>query len=245
MNDDRFRMTRINFHIKFPDTGEHKSGIVDVPGRYTDADFQEKAQKAIQSLNPGSAFLGMAPTFGHVHYIAGDLLEQNSDLIIAHQANCHMKMYSGIAGQLRRKYPFAVDADINFPLSSQDRFGKCSCGFGQGTNGSYKYVYNLYGQFEPGTDTQKTDYKQLKSALNMMMEHLHMRGIDDSFSHIGVPYKLGCGLAGGHWPKVEEILQEVAAEHQRDIYVYVLPDFVQEVFQEGESEITLPRWSKY
>jgi O-acetyl-ADP-ribose deacetylase (regulator of RNase III) len=149
-------------------------------------------------------------------------------------------MYSGIAGAIRTIYPFAVQADIDFPLSAKARFGCCSCAEGIGTNGLVKRVYNVYGQFAPGTHKRMTEYEKLKEGLEMMMEHMDSLGWPDAAA-VGVPYKIGCGLAGGDWEEVESILREMAHEYLRDIYIYVLPAYAAEVFEHGETLITLPR----
>lgn len=237
----RFRSTTINFQVRLPPDGAFKNDKLNVAGRFDDPDFRDNARKAIEVLYPGSALQGMAPTYGYLHYVVGDLLNQEENKIIAHQANCLMAMYSGIARSISNIYPDAKQADIDFTLSAEERFGKCSSVTTTGTNGLLKMVYNLYGQFEPGVDSRKTSYEALRTALVAMMEHLHEKGIDDSYSGIGVPYKLGCGLAGGHWPTVESILQKVAAKYDRDIYVYVLPQFASEVFEDGEQKLTLNR----
>ena len=39
---------------------------------------------------------------------------------------------------------------------------------------------------------------------------------------IGIPYKIGCGLAGGDWGEVEKMLQKLSDEHKQDIYLYKL-----------------------
>jgi O-acetyl-ADP-ribose deacetylase (regulator of RNase III) len=240
------KTTRINFHVTFPKKpgekkGNSKNDKIDVPGNIDDKDFSDKARALIKERYPEGMCVGMAPTFGHAHYRVGDLLNQDDIVVIAHQANCLKAMYSGIAGAIREVYPFAVQADIDFPLSAKARFGWASCGTGFGSNGLQKRIYNLYGQFAPGTDRRMTDYNKLQQALETMMHHLDDIGIPDEVA-VGVPYKIGCGLAGGDWKVVVGILRAVANEYCRDIYIYVLPQYAGEVFENGETETVLPRW---
>lgn len=152
-----------------------------------------------------------------IHYVVGDLLQSDCE-VIAHQANCFSKMYSGIAGQIRKIYPDAVKADEEFPFKPALRLGGCSFCDTVGTNGLHKRVYNLYGQYSMGTDKQHTDYKALESALDTMMIHLEKSGMSNV--KIGVPWRMGCGLGGGDWNVVEEILKRVSERHRRDIYIY-------------------------
>jgi O-acetyl-ADP-ribose deacetylase (regulator of RNase III) len=233
-------ITELTDELKGEVKRKHRNDQVDVPARFDDKDFSEKAQAAIREKYPIGMLQGFAPTFGNTHYIVGDLLQQDDHKIIVHQANCQKAMYSGIAGAIRKIYPFAVQADIDFPLSADDRFGHCSGAFGVGKNGLVKRIYNLYGQFAPGTHKRMTDYVKLRSALMEMMDHLDDIGVKNEEA-VGVPYKIGCGLAGGDWETVETILRDVAHRYLRDIYIYVLPEYAHEVFEEGETMITLPR----
>lgn len=235
--------TRINFQVMLPDGGQEpkcKNDQVDVPGHYDEDEFSERARALIKVRYPEGQFMGMSPTFGNTYYIKGDLLQQNDQMIIAHQANCLKAMYSGIAGSIRKIYYEAVEADQNFPLSAKARFGHCSSCNTEGTNGVVKRIYNLYGQFAPGTDRRMTDYDKLRSAFEEMMEHLDDISIPDKES-VGVPFKIGCGLAGGAWRVVETIIREVANKYLRDVYIYVLPEFAGEIFETNETQYKLPR----
>jgi hypothetical protein len=37
---------------------------------------------------------------------------------------------------------------------------------------------------------------------------------------IGLPYLIGCGLAGGDWHIVEELILNVSYQYSHDIYLY-------------------------
>jgi len=43
-----------------------------------------------------------------------------------------------------------------------------------------------------------------------------------NLSKVGVPYKMGCGLAGGDWDIVLKILNRQSEKHDVDIYIYKL-----------------------
>ena len=80
-------------------------------------------------------------------------------------------------------------------------------------------IVNLYGQFHYGRGKQ-TNYKMLEKAINDFIEFAKENKIN--MDKIGVPYKMGCGLAGGDWAIVEKILFEQSEKHNLNIYIYQL-----------------------
>ncbi len=161
-----------------------------------------------------------------IKYEIGDLLEGDCD-IIAHQANCFKIMGGGIARAIKAIYPAAYDADVKFTFSPDQRLGMTSYTKTTGVNGLEKTIFNLYGQYDLGTDERHTDYKALTSALESMMETINV--VSSPEAKIGVPYKMGCDLAGGDWNVVSEILDRVSGKFGRTIHVIVLPFLAEEV----------------
>ncbi|WAB24977.1 Appr-1-p processing protein [Lysinibacillus phage vB_LfM_LysYB1] len=161
-----------------------------------------------------------------IKYEIGDLLEGDCD-IIAHQANCFKTMGGGIARVIKAVYPEAYEADLNFNFSPESRLGMASHAVTKGTNGLEKTIFNLYGQYQLGTDKRQTNYDALSSALESMMETINVISSPDS--KIGVPYKMGCDLAGGDWNVVSEILDRVSGKFGKTIHVIVLPHLAKEV----------------
>ncbi len=70
-------------------------------------------------------------------------------------------------------------------------------------------IYNHYNK-------TPIDYQALERCLNVVRS---MCDPEDTTIHMP---RIGCGLAGGKWDRVEEILQRVLPEV--DMYVYDLPD---------------------
>lgn len=148
--------------------------------------------------------------------VQGDLLASDCD-VIAHQANCFSSMEAGIALQIKKKYPQAYEADRDFPFPPEERLGKISVA----KAGPRRYVVNLYGQYRYDGPGPKTDYAALESALGEMFRYQYA-GIDQP--KFGVPYGIGCGLAGGDWAIVSEILERVSDQFDQTIYAYKLTD---------------------
>lgn len=147
----------------------------------------------------------------------------NSDCtVILHQANCFATMGSGIAQQVKRDYPAAFEADVNFPVpvGNRERLGHYSYGWGDNNS---RVIFNLYGQHRYGRDKKYTEENMLEFALRGALQKLsENRDRSDFRIKIGVPMFIGCGLAGGDWNVVSEILQRVADEYNFDLNLYRL-----------------------
>ncbi|PTX59097.1 O-acetyl-ADP-ribose deacetylase (regulator of RNase III) [Melghirimyces profundicolus] len=147
----------------------------------------------------------------------GNLLESDCT-VIAHQCNCFATMGAGIASQIARRYPEALEADKNFdiPAGDRNRLGKVSYAHSDG-----RLIFNLYGQFHYGSGTRETDYDALQRALDSMFIELY-RHEDPSCYKVGLPYGIGCGLAGGSWETVEAIILESTEKFDHDVHLYKL-----------------------
>lgn len=160
-----------------------------------------------------------------IKIVNGDLLQSNLPLI-AHQTNCLGVMGAGIAKAIKNKwnsvYTQYVDICKNFKYS-KDLLGKCQiCVTGEFP---IKFVANLFGEYSftesvAPFENRHTDYNALKKAL------LNLKAFceDEEVTEVGIPYKLGCGLAGGDWDGVVySMLQELFANDSTiTLYIYKL-----------------------
>lgn len=137
----------------------------------------------------------------------GDLLESGAQVIF-HGCNCFCIMKRGIAPQIANKYPKAWKADQNTVKGSKTKLGKCTWAWDGST-----MVFNLYTQYRPGPDLS---YWALEMALNEMKLILY----DLPDDHVIAGPRIGCGLAGGDWNRVEAIINLVFPK--RDIHIYTL-----------------------
>lgn len=152
-----------------------------------------------------------------LHHNEGDLLKSDCTTIL-HQANCHSTMGAGVAKSIAKIYPEAELVDSNSDYSPEDKFGK----FTYAVTESGVTVANLYGQYNTGIGLQ-TDYKMMNSALNYFLYSAKAGlGNNVNLNKVGVPYGMGCGLAGGDWEIVKDMLERASLKHQVDIYVYKL-----------------------
>ena len=144
-------------------------------------------------------------------YVKGNLLKSDCD-VIAHGCNCFCTMGSGIARQIRQKYPGAYQADLETINGDLKKLGAFSLFKSEDFD-----IYNLYTQYKYGSDKVHLVYAALELSLITMKYHLQWEYENYSELKIGFP-KIGCGLAGGDWEKVSKIIENVFSDI--DVYVY-------------------------
>ena len=133
-----------------------------------------------------------------IEYRNGDIFEQSDLGLIIHQANCMGVFGAGVAKTIKEKYPEAYMADQICTLTPAKKLGYF-------TYAEYidKTIVNMYSQLGFGSGKCYTDYIAMRDAL------IHIR---NKFGYIpthAVPYKIGCGLAGGDWDVVLGTLYRV------------------------------------
>lgn len=137
-----------------------------------------------------------------IKYIQGDLLEAPQKVIV-HQCNCQGVMGSGVAFQIRRKYPSVYN--VYMKGLSHSKLGDFIPAKVDG-----KIFINLLGQdhFLP-RGVCHTDYAAVRKALESLKDYC-----DDD---LAMP-KIGCGLGGGDWKIMSALIEEIFTD--RDVYVY-------------------------
>lgn len=143
----------------------------------------------------------------------GDLLDANMD-IIAHQVNCKGAMGAGIAKQIHAKYPKVAREYKGFLNKTPDSeiLGQCQI---VSVNDGNKWVANLFGQYGYGRDRRHTNYEVLEIAMTKLKDYAKERNLT-----VGLPYGIGCGLAGGDWEIVRGIIERVFADYE--VYIVKL-----------------------
>lgn len=145
---------------------------------------------------------------------------------MVHGCNCLHAMGSGIAGQLARRYPVVPAADIdNSTFGDMTKLGYFTeaCVHSVVDDSVYFNAFNLYTQRAPTyTGEDVFDYESFPQGLERIKADLRMfSGEADEYEtfpyKLGFP-KIGAGLAGGDWPRIEAMIRE-AFEAARDIEV--------------------------
>lgn len=124
--------------------------------------------------------------------------------VIGHQTNLKGVMGGGLALQIRKKFPIAYGAYS--ALISKQKLGDCQIimvSRDNGTPSQNLYIANLFGQDGFGSGEVDTDYDALRAALKKLNDWATQNVVE-----VYLPYGLGCGLAGGDWRIVSEIIEE-------------------------------------
>ena len=156
----------------------------------------------------------------------GDIFEQDWT-VLAHGCNCFNTMGAGVARQVKLHFPeaFAVDQQANRHATAR-KYGSTFDLLGTFSMVAFdedapperrgKRVYNLYTQYNYGLDRSHIDYFSLEKAMKKMRWDLrHDRVYREA--KIAMP-KIGCGLAGGEWRIVREIIGSVFYDQDARIY---------------------------
>lgn len=120
--------------------------------------------------------------------------------LIAHQANCRGSMGKGLALQIKNTYPsvyheYRRDYFRKKLVLGEITYTKIFEGL---------YIVNLMGQDHYRGKPPLTNYGALTfclGKLGMLSESLRLP--------VYVPYNLGCGLAGGDWEVVSELIEKI------------------------------------
>ena len=136
-----------------------------------------------------------------IRYVDGDLLklaDENNFDVIAHGCNCFCVMGSGIAPQIKAKYPEAYAVDCETTAGDVKKLGTITY-----TKNTTPIVVNIYSQYDTKGRRQgkmDLDYDALRSGIKAMKEKF-------SGKRFGLP-QIGAGLAGGDWTIIEKIIEE-------------------------------------
>ena len=146
-----------------------------------------------------------------IKYIKGNLLDAPQNLIV-HGVNCAGGFGRGVAGALKLKYPSVADFYYDKHNTEGWKLGE----FQLVALDDGRIVVNLATQQKYGNDGKL--YFNYEAAQRGLVE-LFKFAAHHQYS-VAMP-KLGCGLGGAEWSKVEAIIKKLAGK-SLDVYVYEL-----------------------
>lgn len=161
-----------------------------------------------------------------IKVINGDLLKSDAK-IICHQVNCQGVMGSGLAKQIRAKYPHVYTKYkelCNEVKNSKDLLGIAQTissspeGLGDGSIFDvFPTIVNVFGQNYYGSNGVYTDYNALEVAFKKIAV---MPFVKNNWYNatIAMPFNIGCGLAGGSWDIVYNMLQKEFEHTNLELY---------------------------
>jgi O-acetyl-ADP-ribose deacetylase (regulator of RNase III) len=149
--------------------------------------------------------------------IVGNLItlaEEGRFDVIIQGANCFHIMGAGLAVQLKRKYPAVLQADREqTERGDRSKLGTYTTAQAYcSKTGRYFTVINAYTQYNYGNDGKKyVDYSAIKKVFTSLAPNLiGMR--------VGYP-RIGCGLAGGEWRLVKDIIDTAFEKIDHELVV--------------------------
>lgn len=139
-----------------------------------------------------------------IKIIQGDLLHVERG-VIGHQVNCRGAMNSGVAKQIREKYPtaFTEYKELVDEYTQGEDLRKDLLGRVNGVLvGEQLYIANMFGQFNYGYDGAKyTNEEALFNCFKTIRKVAE--GVD---LPVYLPYGIGCYRGGADWKLVEDYL---------------------------------------
>lgn len=147
----------------------------------------------------------------------GDLVK-GSYPIFCQQVNCQGAMNSGIAKQIRIKYPEVYETYHWYCGRYDDSEAILGTVLNVRTNDG-RICVNMFSQNKYGYDgKQYTDKTAFKQCLEFIKTSL------PDAETIAFPYKIGCGLGGGNWEEIESLIKEFAEQTGKNIIVVRLKE---------------------
>ena len=155
-----------------------------------------------------------------IYWKKGNLLESDCDYI-CQQVNCMGKMNSGIAKQIREKWPVvyqnymekynilngvsgALLGDIQI-VGLWDDYNETKF---------HQSVINMYSQLNYGYDGRRyTSYDAFWNCVNLIKQSV------PTDKKIGFPCNIGSGLGGANWNVILTMIDTVLADYTVEIYV--------------------------
>jgi O-acetyl-ADP-ribose deacetylase (regulator of RNase III) len=147
-----------------------------------------------------------------IKYVKGDLFESGAD-IIAHGCNCVGGFGSGVAGQIAKRYPRVRNAYLERHEELGWELGDVQFVYAELGKGLYIANCATQKEYYP-RDRVHADYDAIRTAMTRVKQWAKGQG-----KSVAIP-KIGAGLAGGDWNRIEAILKEVFDDY--DVTVYTL-----------------------
>lgn len=125
--------------------------------------------------------------------------------VIVQQVNCRGVMGAGLAKQIRQAYPQVYNS---YKKACSMYTPEQLLGMVQLIKISDELtICNFFAQLNYGKSKVQTNYAAFELALNKLALKM---GYD---MPIYIPYKIGCGLAGGDWEVIKELIDVTLCNH--------------------------------
>ncbi len=143
-----------------------------------------------------------------IEHIKCDIFESGAD-VICHQVNCQGAMNSGVAKQVREKYPKVYEAYKKVCSSGERLLGRTQIIPVNDT----QTIVNLFAQDNFGYDKQcYTDYSALSNCLKQVYTYCPNKTI-------AFPYLMSCARGGGDWNIVYKMIEDIFSDYNGNILI--------------------------
>ena len=124
-------------------------------------------------------------------YKTGNLLDAQTT-VIGHQVNCQGVMGSGVAKQIRDKWPLIFS---NYQVKCQSPISPLGDVLIVKVSDN-QYIANIFGQYNYGTNGERyTSY----DALDIAFSRLKYTMVENNFKSLAIPYKMSSDRGGADW----------------------------------------------
>ena len=131
-------------------------------------------------------------------YKTGNLLDAQTT-VIGHQVNCQGVMGSGVAKQIRDKWPLIFS---NYQVKCQSPISPLGDVLIVKVSDN-QYIANIFGQYNYGTNGERyTSY----DALDIAFSRLKYTMVENNFKSLAIPYKMSSDRGGADWDVVLALL---------------------------------------
>ena len=151
-----------------------------------------------------------------IYYENGDIVNDDYPFF-CQQVNCKGVMGSGLAKQIRDKYPYVYTEYRELVDRHKNLLGHIQLVHMTGVN--QRICINMFSQDGYGRDKQYTDYDAFRNCLDVIANELMSYSPNGHYHTIAFPYKIGCGLAGGDWNIIKKMLEEFSEKVEQKVVV--------------------------
>ena len=153
-----------------------------------------------------------------IEIVDGDLFDKQNKLdVIAHQVNCQGAMGKGIALQFRNNFPrsaraYQIQVEDIRRLFGRTRMGEYLLGYNLIKEENDILTCSMFAQEYYGYQGCYTDYRAFARCCRELVMYLEGEDFNKVW-RLGMPYNIGCGMAGGSWNRIYHILNEVFGQN--------------------------------
>lgn len=144
-----------------------------------------------------------------IESISGNVLDYvGKNSIVCHQTNCRGVMGSGLAKEIRTKYP-KVYIKYKFLCEQVEPCNLLGTVQMVEVDDGVR-IANCFGQDRYGRDKMYTSYEALESCFKYLRKYAESEV--NNIDTVAFPYGIGCGLAGGDWNIVNAMIEKAFAD---------------------------------